>query len=403
MLKYGTRDEDMNAWPPADPWMIGTLVFAATLLLAVLLSALSARSVLSASALFLVVGFFCGAGGLGIIHLDVEQPLVQRFVELALFSILFTDGMRVNRRMLGAWRLPARALVPGIPLTVLVIALFAHFVAGLDWLAAFLLGAALSPTDPVFAAAILGHESVPRRVRHLLNVESGLNDGLALPIVLVLLAMQGGEASHGFALVAELLGGVGIGVFVPWLALWLEKSPLFKSRADVRPMLAVGVGLLVLSLTSLTQANSFLAAFTAGIFLGCADEKLVASFHGMGELIADAFKFAALLVFAALLTPALFADIGWAGCAFVLLALVAARPIALAISLAGTKLSRHEWLTAAWFGPRGFASVFFGLLILHAGGPDAQRIFHLLAVTVVASMIAHSSTDVLVARSFVRP
>jgi NhaP-type Na+/H+ or K+/H+ antiporter len=267
---------------------------------------------------------------------------------------------------------------------------------------AFLVGAALSPTDPVFAAAIVGRESVPHRVRHLLNVESGLNDGLALPIVIVLLAMQAGEVSHGLALVAELLGGIGIGVFVPWLALWLEKSRAFKVRPGVRPMLALGIGLLVLSLTSLTQANSFLAAFTAGIFLGSADEKLAASFHGMGELIADVFKFAALLVFAALLTPDLFADIGWTGCAFVLLVLVAARPIALAISLAGTRLSRHEWLTAAWFGPRGFASVFFGLLILHSGGPDASRVFHLLAVTVVVSMIAHSSTDVLVARSFVR-
>jgi NhaP-type Na+/H+ or K+/H+ antiporter len=392
----------MNPWPTADPWMIGALIFAATLLLAVLLSALAARSVLSASALFLVAGFLCGAGGVHLIRLDVKQPLVQRFIELALFSILFTDGMRVNRRMLKAWRLPARALVLGIPLTVVVIAAFARFVAGLDWMPAFLVGAALSPTDPVFAAAIVGRESVPHRVRHLLNVESGLNDGLALPIVIVLLAMQAGEVSHGLALVAELLGGIGIGVFVPWLALWLEKSRAFKVRPGVRPMLALGIGLLVLSLTSLTQANSFLAAFTAGIFLGSADEKLAASFHGMGELIADVFKFAALLVFAALLTPDLFADIGWTGCAFVLLVLVAARPIALAISLAGTRLSRHEWLTAAWFGPRGFASVFFGLLILHSGGPDASRVFHLLAVTVVVSMIAHSSTDVLVARSFVR-
>lgn len=112
--------------------------------------------------------------------------------ELALFSVLFTDGMRVGWRDLrSAWREPGRALLLGLPLTVLVTAVLAHVVAGLPWLHAFLVGAVLAPTDPVFAAAIVGREEVPRRLRHLLNVESGVNDGLVLPVVLVLLAAAG--------------------------------------------------------------------------------------------------------------------------------------------------------------------------------------------------------------------
>ena len=91
-----------------------------------------------------------------------------------------------------AWRLPGRALLLGLPLTLALTAVFAHYIAGLPWLESFLLGAILAPTDPVFAAAIVGREEVPGRLRHLLNVESGVNDGLALPIVLVLLAATGG-------------------------------------------------------------------------------------------------------------------------------------------------------------------------------------------------------------------
>ena len=105
--------------------------------------------------------------------------------ELALFSVLYTDGMRAPvRDLVSAWRLPGRALLLGLPLTLLGTALLARYVVGLSWAESILIGAALSPTDPVFAAAIVGREGIPSRLRFLLNVESGLNDGLALAIAL---------------------------------------------------------------------------------------------------------------------------------------------------------------------------------------------------------------------------
>src|SRR6476660_5131277 len=137
--------------------MVTILLFALALLLAVLLSDLAYRSVLSTAVLFLVVGFAFGSGGLGIIALDPGSPAVRILADLALFGILFSDGMRVDLADLRAsWRPPGRALLLGLPLTLLGTALAGHFLAGLPWIEALLVGAVLSPTDPVFAAAIVG-------------------------------------------------------------------------------------------------------------------------------------------------------------------------------------------------------------------------------------------------------
>src|SRR5918998_1876078 len=174
--------------------MVAVTVFAVVLLLAVLISELARRSVLSTAVLFLAAGFLAGGGMLGLLPLAADVPVVEGFAELALFSVLFTDGMQAGVRDLArAWRLPARALLLGMPLTMAGTALFGHYVAGLPWTQAWLVGAVLSPTDPVFAAAIVGRSDVPRRLRLLLNVKSGVNDGLALPVVIVLLAVVGGR------------------------------------------------------------------------------------------------------------------------------------------------------------------------------------------------------------------
>lgn len=166
-------------------------------MLAVLVSALAARTVLSTAVLFLAAGVLIQ--GLGIVP-ESPEHVVETVAELALFSVLFTDGMQVGiRDLVMAWRLPGRALLLGMPLAVVCTALLAHWVVGLPWLEAFLVGAALSPTDPVFASAIVGRPEVPARLRYLLNVESGVNDGLALPVVLVLFAAAGGTAEAGAA------------------------------------------------------------------------------------------------------------------------------------------------------------------------------------------------------------
>jgi len=378
------------------------LVFAVVLLLAVLVSALAKRTILSTAVLFLAAGFFVGDGMLGVVELTPTSPVVGTLAELALFAVLFTDGMRVGWADLrSAWRLPGRALGWGLPLTLLITALLAHYVARLDWPEALLIGAILAPTDPVFAAALVGNDKVPARLRHLLNVESGVNDGLALPFVVVLLAVTAGSGDlHLTTLAWELALGIAIGVVVPWAAIRLERTRFFAVSPEYLPLNAVAIGLLVLALGKASHGNLFLAAFAAGITVATVGSAQREAFEHFGELVAEILKLAALLVFGALLAPSFFGEIPLAGWVFAVLALIVARPVALWISFLRSRLGPREQFAAMWFGPKGFASVVYGLLVLASGIAAADEVFHLVALTIVLSIIAHSSTDVLVARTF---
>jgi NhaP-type Na+/H+ or K+/H+ antiporter len=379
-----------------------TLVFALLLLAGVLISERASRTVLSTAVLFLLGGFVIGQGVTGLVPLQPRDQVVGVLAQLALFSVLFTDGMKVGWSDLrSAWRLPGRALVLGLPLTLIVTALLARYVAGLPWLQCFLIGAVLAPTDPVFAAAIVGRKEVPGRLRHLLNVESGLNDGLALPLVLVLLALGGGTDVGATVLAEEIVLGLLVGVFVPLLVIWLERLPFLKATKGLQPLVAVSIGLLVLSICLVTGANLFLAAFSAGITVATAGPGFREEFEQFGELVSELLKLAAILVFGALITPTfLFGEIAWTGWVFAVLAIVAARPLALLISFLGSGLSAKEQLAAMWFGPKGFASVVYGLLVLESGIERSDELFHLIALVILLSILAHSSTDVLVARQF---
>ena len=255
----------------------------------------------------------------------------------------------------------------------------------------------LSPTDPVFAAAIVGREEVPARLRRLLNVESGLNDGLALPLVVILLAIAGEGEFHLGAVVGEVTFGVVLGVLVPWAAIRLERTRFFSAHTTYAPLNAFAIGLLVLALSSITHANEFLAAFAAGITVATVGPEVREAFHRFGELVAELLKLAALLVFGALMSPHFLMEIPWTGYAFAVLVLVAVRPVALGIALWGSHLGWREWAAAAWFGPKGFASVVFGLLVLKSGLARGDEVFHLTALVITGSILAHSSTDVLVA------
>ncbi len=377
------------------------LCFAGLLLIAALISNRADRTILSTSVLFLVGGIVLGSGALGVIDITPEDPTVELLAELALFAVLFTDGMKAGWSDLrSAWRLPGRALILGLPLTLILTSLLAHFIIGLDWTTSLLVGAILSPTDPVFASALVGNEKVPQRLRRLLNVESGVNDGLALPFVLILLALATRSDVHYTEILVELTVGLVIGVAVPLVALGLERLPFLKASHHYEPLTALAIGLLVLALGQVTHGNLFLAAFAAGITVASVGPDQSESFEQFGELAAELLKLAALLVFGALITITVIADNGWLGVAFAVLALILPRSIALALSFLGSGLSAKEQVAAAWFGPKGFASVVYALYVLTSGLDNGLQVFDLIAGTVVLSILLHSSTDVVVARWF---
>jgi NhaP-type Na+/H+ or K+/H+ antiporter len=376
---------------------------AVTLLLAVLLSGLAQRTILSTAVLFLAAGFIAGPGMLGWVHQPASDPVVATLVELALVSVLFTDGMHLGvRDLVSAWHLPGRALLLGLPLTLLGTALAGHWVVGLTWPEAFLVGAVLSPTDPVFAAAIVGREEIPWRLRRLLNVESGLNDGLALPLVLGMLAFIGQSELQLVDWLSELILGVVLGVAVPWLVIKLERSRFFEAARIYQPLLVFAIGLLVYALAAFIHANLFLAAYAAGVTVASLSTELRDAFFEFGELVAELLKLAALFVFGTLISFEVLLGFEPADYLFVGLVLLAVRPLALGGALLGSGLKLPETVAAAWFGPKGFASVVYGLFVLRSGLPGTETLFHLIALVVVGSILAHSSTDTLIADWFQR-
>jgi NhaP-type Na+/H+ or K+/H+ antiporter len=374
------------------------LVFAVTLLIAVLVSDIAERSILSASILFLAAGFMTGRGFFGAAP-EVGRPLLQQLSEIALFSILFTDGIRTGgiKSIASHWHLPGRALLIGMPLTIAGIALLARYLLHTAWIPALLVGAVLSPTDPVFVSALFRFEAVPKSVKTLLNIESGLNDGLALPIVVLLLARIAGRHEDLWHIAVELLLGILVGLCIPWIGIRLEESRFFNAVGLFRPLNAFALGLLVLAICYLTGANLFLGGYAAGISVASFSDSVSESFESFGELLAELFKLAALLIFGALLAPHFFTALAKWDYLFIIVAAFAVRVPAVVISLASTGLSWHEKLLAGWFGPKGFASVVYGLLILQAG---LGHLAHLVGLAVIASMVVFSSTDILVGRWF---
>lgn len=379
------------------------LVFGGCLMVSVLVSGVAARTVLSTSLVFLAAGAVAGEGGFGWIRLNADSPLVGGLADLALFTVLFVDGTALRTlHGAGSWKQPARALAFGMPLAFAGVAVLAHYLAGFDWITAMLVGAVLAPTDPVFASAIVGRRDVPARLRRLLSVESGLNDGLALPVVVILIGVAGRSGEHGGlgVIVLELVAGLALGVALPALIHLVLKLPGLGAEPKLQPLGPLAVGVLIYAIAHATGANPYLAAFAGGATVARLNPIAQESFAELGEQVAELAKFAALLVFGALLTPQLFTSIGLGGWVVAILSLVLIRPASLITALLGSPLPRRELFAAAWFGPKGFASVVYGLLMLHSGIPMAQDAYELVAVCIGLSIVAHSSTDVPVAKLF---
>jgi NhaP-type Na+/H+ or K+/H+ antiporter len=381
------------------------LVFGALLVGGALVSGLAHRSFLSLAAVFVVAGFALGPGGLDVIHLDPSSGFVADLAIVALIVILFRDGLEVEAEMLQrAWRLPLRKLVLAMPLTAVIVAAATHAVTDLSWTESFLVGALLSPTDPVLSSSVVTNPRVPRLVRHSLNLESGMNDGLALPAVLAFTAALVGAGPDGEPFVwwrfvlQDVSVGFATGLVVAWAAARLmprsrklgagipdhQKSLYALGTAFAAYGIAVGIP---------PAGNGLIAVFVCAIALGILRPDLRETFEHRADDIVEIVKLGVFVVFGALLTvDGLFGD-GWAAVAVVAATLLVARPAAIWIALAGTGLNARLKGFMAWFGPKGVATMTFSLLVLAQGFPDAARIFNLAALCVFASVILHGLTD----------
>jgi NhaP-type Na+/H+ or K+/H+ antiporter len=377
------------------------LALGGLLVLGALISGIARRSFLSLTAVFVVAGFVLGDGALDVLRFDPHSPFVQGTATVALIVILFRDGLDVEAEMLQhAWRLPLRKLVVAMPITTVLVTLGARVLTDLSWTESFLVGALLSPTDPVLSSSVVTNPRVPRVIRHSLNLESGLNDGLALPAVLAFsaaLRADGGDFVWWRFVLEDVSLGLAFGLVLGWLASVL--MPRGSSATDGIPphqksLYALGVAFATYGVAvAPPHGNGFIAVFVAAMVLGIRRADIRECFTQLSEDIVEIVKLGVFVVFGALLTfSGLFHD-GWAAVGVVAITLLVARPVAIWVALAGTSTDWAAKAFMAWFGPKGVATMTFSLLVLSQDIPAGQRIFNLAALVVFCSILAHGFTD----------
>jgi sodium/hydrogen antiporter len=379
-------------------------VLGGLLVLGALLSGIAHRTIVSLAAVFVLAGFVLGDGATGVLHLRATSGFVSDLASVALIVILFRDGLEVDAAFLQRqWQLPLRKLAIAMPVTAIVVALLTRWLIGLSWSECFLLGALLSPTDPVLSSGVVTDSRVPYVIRHSLNLESGLNDGLALPAVLAFAAAL--EPGHSdFVWWHYVLQDVGLGLAYG-LVCGLIGSLLMPRGEDQperdgipghqRALYGLGVAFATYGAAVLPpHGNGFIAVFVAAIVIGIRRPDLRRAFAEDAQELVEIVKLGIFTVFGSLLTiHGLFGD-GWGAVAIAAGALLLARPVAIGIALAGTRMSIAGKAFMAWFGPKGVATMAFSLLILSRGVQAGGRIFNIAALTVFASIVVHGLSEV---------
>ncbi|MFD3469929.1 cation:proton antiporter [Streptomyces sp. NPDC058682] len=370
----------------------------------------------SAPMVFTGFGVAIGPVGLDLLSLEHDPGLVLILVEAALTLVLLTDAMAVHRRDLrvGGF-LPGRLLGIGLPLTI-----------GAGWLLAWpllpgltvwelaLVGTILAPTDAALGKTAVSSPRVPPLVRSGLNVESGLNDGMALPFfVLFLAALPGTTASQEGvagvfwrALVLSTALGLAVG--------WGGGQVLRRSRergwvsGDWRQVFVLAVAAGSYTLAVAVEGSGFIAAWVAGFAFGISlrrspTEDRPAAGEDTADLagrLAELLASLSFLVFGAVLLGPALEHLDWRVIAYALLSLTVVRMLPVALSLVGTGLALPTVGYIGWFGPRGLASVVFGLLVVEEHVPGVQLLGRVIAVTVALSILVHGTSAAILANRY---
>ncbi|WP_407547853.1 cation:proton antiporter [Streptomyces sp. Pv4-95] len=366
------------------------------------------RVELTAPAAFVLVGLVL-ATCLGSMDLDPPPGTVKSLAEICLTWILFTDAARLSFRVLRPdLGLYLRLLLIGLPLCIALGALLAlGLLPGVGAWAAVFVGAALAPTDAALGASMMSNPVVPERVRRLINVESGLNDGIATPVVAVALtgaaaAAGAGPDATGKELVELAIGlayGAALGLAGGGLLRWaLRKGWAGEDFA--------GPAVLALALLSYLSAvaiggNGFVAAFVAGLAFGTSYGGAPPWQLRFTEQSASVLSLLVWLLFGAVLVPAAFPHMTWQVGLYALLSLTVVRMVPVALSLLGSGMDRATVVFVGWFGPRGLASIIFGLLAVEDLAPAVtEQVVPVLVCTVLLSVLAHGLSAGPLARRY---
>ena len=378
------------------------MVIAASLVVWGLVSARLTKIDISAPMFFVVVGFLVANDPLSLVEVDVHSETLKILAEVTLALLLFSDAARINTRVLHHDRgVPLRLLLGGLPLTIafgtaVAVVLFPD----LDPWAAAAIAAAVAPTDAALGAQVVEDRHVPQRIRRVLNVESGLNDGIATPFVTFFIAGAVADAATSSseslgASMGDLAIGVLTGVAVGLVGGLLLKHAMGRgwSSAAYRGIGALALALGAYALSIELGGNGFIAAFVGGLAFGTVvpDREHEATL----EFDAQTGEFLSLLVwflFGAAMVPSLEA-VTWQTVAFAILALTVVRMLPVALVLIGKRFTSTTVAFIGWFGPRGLASVVFALIAFDSlTGSEAEAVLATVTLTVLLSVLAHGLT-----------
>lgn len=362
---------------------------------------------------FVGFGILLHASGFEIFEMEMNEGAVRVLAEATLVLLLFTDAIRIDAfRLRRQIQLPARLLGIGMPLTVAAGTVMALLLfSSLNFWEAALIAAILAPTDAALGQAVVSNPRVPVRIRQALNVESGLNDGIMLPVITLFLALAAATGDIespaywtefaarqiGYGVLVGAAAGYGGGRLLHLFASrgWVDGA--FRQLAT----LAIGVGAFALAESPSIDGNGFVAAFVAGIAFGIAARE---ECQGAYDFAEDEGQLLALLTFlffgVALAGPAL-DDLTWEITIYAVLSLTLIRILPVAISLLGSRLKLPTVGYIGWFGPRGLASILFGLFILEeAELPVGEELLLVVVWTVLASVFLHGVTSVFLSERY---
>ena len=379
-------------------------------------SDLLARANLTSPMVFAVAGYLLANPDWGPLSLDVETPAMHLVTELTLALLLFSDAARVNvaqlRQDLGV---PTRLLAIGLPLSIgLGAVLAAWFLDGFSWALALFVAATLAPTDAALSAQVINDEKIPIRMRRSLNVESGLNDGIATPVVALALAAAAtelgapgnGESGGGLQqLIIGLLVGLLVGMGSATLITWCSRHHWVENGGRRIATLAAAFSSFALAVA--LDGNGFIAAFVAGISFGASLKRDVTPLHvatELPELLGEVMALVVWFIFGAALVPVVLDHLDLATFGYAVLSLTVVRMLPVALVLIGTGLDSRSVLFMGWFGPRGLASIVFALLAVEelGEGPLVERSVAAVSLTVMISVVLHGVTAGPLGRRYVR-
>ena len=358
------------------------------------------RAPASGPIVFVASGFLMGPMVLGWFDGSVSRTEMRMLADLTLAVILFVDAANANLTVLKRqFQIPARMLFLGLPGVIVLGTLTAAVLFdNLSLLEAAILGTMLAATDAALGKAVITNQSVPTQIREGLNFESGLNDGLCVPILLVLVALaiaggsEAGGTQHAVHLVIKELGigllvGLGLTAAAAWAMRWCRDQGWLTEIW--KQVTVVALAIACFAVAQSLHGSGYIAAFVGGLLFGFmakkATHRLVLASEGLAETLALLTWF----IFGAAVIGRYIDLFTWEMLVYAVLSLTVIRMLPIFVSLAGTGQSTESKLFLGWFGPRGLASLVFGIIVLEKGVAESKFIATVVAVTVILSLVAH--------------